>query len=529
MNYAYECSVPVPTPDPPERVIGGSYALVDQIGSGASGTVWRALDQTTGEEVAIKLLREELVPQPKAVMRFVQERAILGALQHENIVPVRDLLTVGDSMGLVMDLVPGGSVRRLLRTRGTLTPAEAATVMAGVAAGLSHAHRMGVVHRDLKPDNILVGDEEVMDVRLTDFGIARVLDAPALTTTGALIGTPNYLAPEIIEGGRPTPAADVYAFGMVLYELLVGRPPYAGHTPRTVLKRHTDHQPVRHPGIPDDMWRAIAACVDKTPTKRPSAGDLVGTMRALVAVTAAAPAIPAALSTPATADPLTGEVPLIPAQRCRRVPGWQALTTLATVVLLVAVVAALSLWRDEDEPAPAPVAQRSPAATPSAKPEATTIASRAASKRSATPSATGRRNLAANALSDEDRMPTEAKPKTYGALRCTDYEWKLVHPAVAKTCYATGPGVRLVGYLASAEGIRADVTVALQEAESGKVVAGPFRCDDVVFTKTVKEYACGVFETRPPAGRRYQVVQTWRYEGRASSLLGTAKGPAFAY
>ena len=118
-----------------------------------------------------------------------------------------------------------------------------------------------------------------MDVRLTDFGIARVLDAPALTTTGALIGTPNYLAPEIIEGARPTPAADVYAFGMVLYELLVGRPPYAGYTPRTVLKRHTDHQPVRHPGIPDDMWRAIAACVDKTPTKRPSAAELVGTMR----------------------------------------------------------------------------------------------------------------------------------------------------------------------------------------------------------------------------------------------------------
>ena len=104
---------------------------------------------------------------------------------------------------------------------------------------------------------------------------------------------------------------------MVLYELLVGRPPYGGHTPRTVLKRHTDHQPVRHPGIPDDMWRAIAACVDKTPAKRPSAADLVGTMRGLVAVTAAAPAIPAALSTPAAADPLTGEVPLIPAQRRR--------------------------------------------------------------------------------------------------------------------------------------------------------------------------------------------------------------------
>jgi hypothetical protein len=509
-------------------VIGGSYALVDQIGSGASGTVWRALDQTTGEQVAIKLLREELVPQPKAVMRFVQERAILGALQHENIVPVRDLLTVGDSLGLVMDLVPGGSVRQLLRARGTLTPAEAATVMAGVAAGLSHAHRMGVVHRDLKPDNILVGDAEVMDVRLTDFGIARVLDAPALTTTGALIGTPNYLAPEVIEGGRPTPAADVYAFGMVLYELLVGRPPYGGHTPRTVLRRHTENQPVRHPGIPDDMWRAIAACVDKSPAKRPSAAELVVTMRGLVAVTAAAPAIPAALAVPAVADPLTGEAPFIPAQR-RRVPGWQALTTLATVVVLVAVVAAVSLWRGDDRPDPGPVAQRSPAPTASARPEATTVASPTAPKKAATPSATGRRKLAANALSDEDRTPAEAKPKTYGALRCTDYEWKLVHPAVAKTCYATGPGIRFVGYLASAEGIQADVTVTLQDATSGKVVAGPFRCDDVLFTKAVRERACGVFEARPPAGRRYQVVQTWRYEGRASSLLGSAKGPAFAY
>jgi serine/threonine-protein kinase len=170
-------------------------------------------------------------------------------------VPVRDLLTVGASLGLVMELVEGGSVRDLLRARGTLPPAEAATIMASVAEALAHPHSLGVVHRDLKPGNILLGAPSAVDpqVRLTDFGIARVLGTPALTTTGALIGTPNYLAPEVVNGARPTPAADVYAFGVVLYELLVGRSPYGGHTPRTALRRHVSHRPERFPGIPDAL------------------------------------------------------------------------------------------------------------------------------------------------------------------------------------------------------------------------------------------------------------------------------------
>lgn len=501
-------------------MIGGTYDLREQIGGGASGTVWRAVDRTSGEEVAVKLLREELVPQPKMVMRFVQERAILGALQHENIVPVRDLLTVGDSLGLVMDLVPGGSVRQLLRGRGTLTPAQAATVMAGVAAGLSHAHRMGVVHRDLKPDNILVGDPDRLDVRLTDFGIARVLDAPTLTTTGALVGTPNYLAPEVVDGARPTPAADVYAFGIVLYELVVGRPPYAGHTPRTVLKRHTDQHPERHPGIPDDLWRTIAACVDKSPAKRPSAAELVVTMRGLAAVTAAAPALPVPPPAPvAVADPLTAAP--IPGQR-RRVPAWSVVTTLATAVALVAAAVAVTLWPDGGP-------ERSAMVTPSTTPSATgspTPAARKPTEASPTASARPRRKPAVKPASNPK---VEARPRTYGALRCTDYEWKLVHPAVAKTCYAVGPGVRLAGHLASADGVRADVAVTLRDADSGRTVAGPFTCPDVTFTKTVKERACGPFEVRPAAGRRYQVVLTWRYEGRASALTGTSTGPAFRF
>src|SRR5438477_6333745 len=199
-----------PVPDSPDgtpggRCVGNSYRLIRPIGHGATGTVWRAVDRTTGDEVAVKLLREELVRQPKLVTRFVQERAILLMLRHRHIVRVRDLLTVGDSLGLVMDLVDGGSLRGYLHERGTLPPAAAARLLGQVAAALAEAHRLGVVHRDLKPDNILVhGDGDGLDTRLTDFGIARVLDAPGLTTPDALMGTPNYLAPEAISGAPPS-------------------------------------------------------------------------------------------------------------------------------------------------------------------------------------------------------------------------------------------------------------------------------------------------------------------------------------
>lgn len=510
-------------------MVGGSYALLEQIGGGASGVVWRALDQSTGEEVAIKLLREELVPQPKAVMRFVQERAILAALQHENIVPVRELLTVGHSIGLVMELVPGGSVRDLLRERGPLPPAQAATIMAAVADALAHAHQLGVIHRDLKPDNILLGTPDALDwnprVRLTDFGIARVVDAPALTTTGALLGTPNYLAPEIISGARATPAADVYAFGMVLFELLTGRPPYAGHTPRTVMRRHVETRPQRNPGIPDPLWKLISACVEKTPARRPDAATLGGALRMAARRLGAEPALRRLpVQSMFSAVSLLGDRPRIPTQR-RRVPAWHAITTVVTgfVVLAVALVALEwpgprgGHYADASRATPEPTPSRSagPKASPSNK-----------GGRAETGGLTTANKMQKSQGTPHSEARVEA-PKTYGPMRCTGYKWNPMQPALSDTCYSTGPGVRMQGSLKSKE-VTADITLTLEDT-AGNRVGEPQTCRRRSFAKEGSEQTCGPFELTPPRGKRYVIVQSWLVYSSEGAIIGSAKSAEFAF
>ncbi|MDP9796481.1 serine/threonine-protein kinase [Catenuloplanes nepalensis] len=301
---------------PPPRRIGGAYALQEEIGGGATGTVWRALESSTGEQVAIKLLRDDLAGEPKIVMRFVQERAILRMLRHPHIVPVRELLTVGSSLGLVMDLIPGGSLRRRLRAAGTLPPAEAAVILGQTAAALSHAHRRGVVHRDLKPDNILLTRPGETDptVRLTDFGVARVLHGSRLTTTGAVIGTAGYLAPEVIAGGRPMPAADVYALGIVLFELLLGRPPFAGVNPYASLQGFTVPRPA---SAPPSAWQIIESCLASDPTHRPTAAELIDRFRALADATAGLPALDP------LHEPFTDGLPILPRQNPTPAPPGQ--------------------------------------------------------------------------------------------------------------------------------------------------------------------------------------------------------------
>ncbi|MEV4351855.1 serine/threonine-protein kinase, partial [Actinoplanes sp. NPDC049596] len=278
------------TADLSGRCVGNSYVLVCPVGHGATGTVWRGIDRSTGADVAVKLLHEGLLRQPKLVIRFVQERTILMMMRHENIVGVRDLFSVGGSLALVMDYVAGGSLRQYGRAMGTLPPADAAELLAQVAAALTQAHELGVVHRDVKPDNILLQENDGrFEVRLTDFGIARVLDTAGLTTPQAIVGTPHYMAPEAIQG-EACPASDVYAVGVVLYELVTGATPYAGE-PIAVLRGHLDEQPVCPPGVVPPVWDLIAWCLAKDPARRPTAAELGVALRELARETAGVPAL----------------------------------------------------------------------------------------------------------------------------------------------------------------------------------------------------------------------------------------------
>jgi serine/threonine-protein kinase len=261
--------------------IGSRYVARAVIGQGSFGTVFRA-DGPDGP-VAVKLLRPDLAGSTDVVHRFLRERSVLLRLSHPGIVRVRDLVAEGDVLALVMDLVPGPDLRARLHGGATDPAPEAARLVAEIAAALSYAHGQGVVHRDIKPENVLLQDGVP---RLTDFGIARLV-ATAATVAGQheVLGTPAYLAPELAVGSEPTSAVDVYACGVLLYELVAGRPPFVADHPLTVVHQHVTDVPQRPAGMPEELWRTVGACLAKSPGQRPDAD----TLRVLLAEWAARP------------------------------------------------------------------------------------------------------------------------------------------------------------------------------------------------------------------------------------------------
>ena len=267
-----------------DSALGASYLLDERIGRGATGEVWRGTDRRTGEPVAAKILHREHLEDDTLVERFVRERSILVGLRHPNVVGVRDLVVEGERLAIVMEFVGGGSLRDTLRERGPLRPAVAFRVLAAVLDGLAAAHDRHVLHRDLKPDNVLLASAWQYlgpgAVKLSDFGIAEIV-ADERGTSSGLVGTPEYMAPEQLVTGSGDLPADVYGAGILLYELLAGRTPFAGPgTGYAIAHRHVTSEPPRLP-VPDPVWDAIAGMLAKDPARRPTARVAAAQLRRL--------------------------------------------------------------------------------------------------------------------------------------------------------------------------------------------------------------------------------------------------------
>lgn len=276
------------------QALGASYRFGERVGSGAVGDVW-TVTSADGETFAAKVLRPEHADDPALVERFVRERSVLLGLLDPRIVTVRDMVVEGARLAIVMDYVAGGSLRDAVNAAGTMRPVDALHLTAEVFDALAFAHARGVTHRDIKPDNVLLTrpwpECGVGDVRVSDFGISDVVGERIRQTTG-LIGTPQYMPPELISRGLSGPPGDVYSTGVLLYELLAGRTPFAGPgTDFSVAYRHVSARPPRIP-VDDAVWDVLDALLSKDPARRPSAAEAASTLRRLAPRLAGSAAIP---------------------------------------------------------------------------------------------------------------------------------------------------------------------------------------------------------------------------------------------
>ncbi|MGI9157120.1 MAG: serine/threonine protein kinase [Marmoricola sp.] len=375
------------------------YQLQSRIATGGMGEVWRARDTVLGREVAVKVLKPEYAGDATFRTRFETEARHAASLHHPNIATVFDFGEEESEDGapprpyLVMELVPGKPLSDLIQRGRPMAPERVRDLVSQSAAGLAQAHALGIVHRDVKPANLLVTPDG--QVKVTDFGIARAADGVALTSTGEVIGTPHYLSPEQAEGRPATPASDVYALGVVLFECLSGSRPFAGDTPVTTALAHVrDPMPDLPPDIPEDLARVTRRALAKNPADRyPDAGGLAaalgGAAEAPAADATRVMAAPTALLAEPAAPVPTTPPPPPPADADqpprRRAAGW-VLAVLGVLALVLAVVLALVLGRNSS---PGTTAQ-SPSATASTSPKSPKPSASATTSSSTTPKPTAR-------------------------------------------------------------------------------------------------------------------------------------------
>lgn len=342
------------------EVVAGRYRLTEAIGQGGMGSVWRAHDEVLGREVAVKLLGGALAGGEATRERFRREAYALARLSHPRIAAVYDYHEDADRAVIVMELLIGPTLTGRLSERGRIEAMEAAEIAAQVADALQAAHEGGIVHRDIKPSNIILTRQ---GVKVVDFGIAAIAADSRLTTTQGVLGSAAYLAPERIAGQGVSPGADLYSLGVVLYEMLTGRLPYADDDPVALVSAHLNAAPAPLPGgIPAGIADICLRTLAKDPAERPAtAGILADQLRR------ATQQLTSSSTTLMAADARTTmTMPQSPPRR-RDPFANRRLLTVAGAVVLIGVIAALTaaLWPSDGPPAPAAApTTHAPSATP---------------------------------------------------------------------------------------------------------------------------------------------------------------------
>jgi len=272
-----EASVP-PTKTletPTEELIRGTtfagrYEIIEELGKGGMGKVYRVVDKKLNEEVAMKLVKPEIASDKKTLERFSNELKLARKIVHKNVARMFDLNEEKGTHYITMEYVRGEDLKRLIRKIGQLSAAQVIPIAKQICEGLAEAHRLGVVHRDLKPQNIMVDEDG--NSRIMDFGIARSLKAKGITGAGVMIGTPEYMSLEQVEGKDVDQRSDIYSLGVILYEMVTGKVPFEGDTPFTIGMKHKSEIPkdpkALNAQIPEDLNRLILKCLEKDKEKR---------------------------------------------------------------------------------------------------------------------------------------------------------------------------------------------------------------------------------------------------------------------
>jgi serine/threonine protein kinase len=261
------------------EILGGRYQIIGKLGRGGMATIFRAKDLNLQREVAIKIMHDQLVEDPSFQASFLREARAAANLSHPNIVTIFDFGHDGQRYFLVMEYIPGTDLKTLIRRKKQLDIMEAVDLMIQVCAGVGYAHRAGLVHCDLKPQNVLITADG--RAKITDFGIARALATVSADEQADTVwGSPIYFAPEQAAGGPPSPASDVYALGVTLFEMLAGRPPFQADDPLKLSEMHQTKPPpllrLFCPEVPDTLEQIVIKVLSKEPSARYRTADQFG-------------------------------------------------------------------------------------------------------------------------------------------------------------------------------------------------------------------------------------------------------------